>query len=180
MTTARWIGRKAVALGAVATLGLVAAAGPAAAEGRRVRGEARASRGDRIADDLGLTQEQRASWRALRGEQREQMRPLRAEGRELRRRLRETIEAEPADAAAVGQATLALKSHRERVRAQREAFEQQLHGLLSPEQQQKLEAMKAARRALRQGREGRGTRPGVRERHREGPEAPSGAPPVQG
>jgi Spy/CpxP family protein refolding chaperone len=180
MKTARWIGVKGVALWTVATLGLVGATGLAAAEGRRARGEARASRGDSIADYLGLTEEQRASWRALRDEQREQMKPLRSEGRELQRRLRETIEVQPADAAAVGQATLAVKTHRQRVQAQREAFEQQLRSLLSPEQQQKLGAMKAARRALEQGRERRGKRPGARERRREGPGAPSGAPPVQG
>jgi len=166
MTKTRWIGVKAVALWTVVCLGLGGTTAAAAAEGRRARGEDRKSGALAVADYLGLTDEQRASWRALRDGQREQTKALRAEGRELRRQVRKALEAEPADAAAVGQATLAVKSHRQKMRAQREALEQQLRSLLGPEQQQKLEAMKLARRMLQERRERRGTRPGGRERRR--------------
>jgi Spy/CpxP family protein refolding chaperone len=120
---------------------------------------------------LGLTEEQKASWRALREKQRERMEPLRAEGRDLRLKLRTALDAETPDAATVGEATLALKAHREKARAVREAFEQQLRAVLTPEQQQKLDAMKAARRTLERGRGHRGDRPGLRERRRDA-EAP--------
>lgn len=131
-----------------------------------------------IAEYLGLTDQQKASWRALEGKHREQLQPLRDEGRELRLKLRTALEAETPDAAAVGEATLALKAHREKAREQRKAFEQELRALLSPEQQQKLDAMKAARRSLGRGRGHRGDRPGMRERRRNA--VPASAPPVMG
>jgi Spy/CpxP family protein refolding chaperone len=132
-----------------------------------------------VAKYLGLTDQQKASWRALEEQQRERMKPLRAEGRELRTKLRQALDLEAPDATAVGEATLALKAHREKARAQREAFEQQLRALLSPEQQRKLDAMKAARRTLGRGRGDRFGRPGMRERRWDGASA-SPTPPVLG
>ena len=139
----------------------------AAAEARRAGREGRKRAAERTAEYLGLTEAQRASWRALLEKQREQMEPLRAEGREMGARLRQALDAEAPEAATVGEAMLAVKAHRQKARAQHEAFEQQLRALLSPEQQQKLDAMKAARRTLTRGRGDRGGRPGVRERRRD-------------
>jgi Spy/CpxP family protein refolding chaperone len=132
-----------------------------------------------IAEYLGLSDEQKAQWRALFSKQREQMEPLRAEGRDLRLKLEAALEAQPQDATAVGEAVLAVKAHHEKARAERAAFARQLRALLSPEQQQKLDAMKAARRTLGRGRGDRLSRPGMRGRRGDGvPEPP--LPPVEG
>jgi Spy/CpxP family protein refolding chaperone len=152
----------------------------AAAQARRADAEGRGMRRAAVvAEYLGLTDQQKASWRALEQQQREQMKPLRDEGRDLRLKLRQALGTEAPDATAVGEATLALKAHREKARAQREAFEQQRRALLSPEQQQKLDAMKAARRTLGRGRGDRLGRPGMRERRRDGVPL-SETPPVLG
>lgn len=139
-------------------LATVAAAQPAAGERRAPRrgGEGGAA----LAEYLGLSEQQKASWRALHEQGREEMKPLLEEGRALRQRQREAAEAVSPDPAAVGEATLALEAHHRRVREQREAFRARLEGLLSPEQKEKLEAFEAARRAQRGDREARrGSRP---------------------
>jgi Spy/CpxP family protein refolding chaperone len=115
-------------------------------------------RATHLAEYLGLDAQQQAAVRQLHEQQRETMKPLREEGGALRRKLREATEAEKPDAQAVGEATLALKAHRERIKAERTAFEQKLVALLTPEQKQKLEALKAARELDRGPRGGR--RPG--------------------
>jgi len=75
------------------------------------------------------------------------MEPLMQEGRELHQRLRAAMDAENPDPAAVGAATLALKQHREKVKAAHEAFGERLKGVLSDEQKAKFEAFKTAHRA---------------------------------
>jgi Spy/CpxP family protein refolding chaperone len=132
-----------------------------------------------IAEYLGLSDQQKAQWRALFSKQREQMEPVRAEARELRLKLKAALDAQPQDAAAVGDAVLAMKAQREKARAERAAFEQQLRAVLTPEQQQKLDAMKAARRAFGHGRGDRVSRPGMRGSRGGGvPQSP--VPPVEG
>lgn len=134
----------------------------------------RASRGAAaLGEYLGLTDGQKASWKALHERHREEMKPLLEEGRTLRQRLRAAVEATSPDPAAVGEATLALEAHRKAVKARREAFQAEVEGLLDPQQKEKLEAWKAARKSLRPGRGDRHPR-GVRR-----PPAP-GAPAVEG
>jgi Spy/CpxP family protein refolding chaperone len=136
----------AVAGAAVLGLALTAAAqNPPTgreAEGRR---DGRDGRGHRLAEYLGLDAQQQAAVQKLREQQRDEMKPLWEEGGELRRKLREATEAEKPDALAVGEATLALKAHRDKMKAQHTAFEQKLVALFTPEQKQKYEALKAAR-----------------------------------
>jgi Spy/CpxP family protein refolding chaperone len=124
----------------------------------------REARGHRLADYLGLDAPQQAAVQNLRQQQRDEMKPLWDESRALRRKLREATEAEKPDALAVGEATLALKAHRDKVKAQHAAFEQKLVALFTPEQKQKYEALKAARDFGRGGpgaerRYGRGAGP---------------------
>jgi Spy/CpxP family protein refolding chaperone len=122
------------------------------------------SRSARLAEYLGLDAQQTAAVQQLQQQHREQMKPAWEEGRELRRKLREATEAEKPDAQAVGEATLALKAHHERMKADRAVFEQKLAALLTPEQKQKLDALKAARGFERHGR-GRGLgHPGPKDR----------------
>lgn len=118
----------------------------------------------RLAEYLGLDAQQKTAVQQLQLQHREEMKPLWQEGSELRRKLREATEADKPDAQAVGEATLALKAHHDRMKVQRTAFEQKLAALLTPEQKQKFEALKAAREF---GREHRGGR-------RAGPAGPSG------
>jgi Spy/CpxP family protein refolding chaperone len=113
--------------------------------GDRARWARSDRRGARLAEYLGLDAQQRAALQQLQKQHRDEMKPLWEEGRELRRKLRAVIEAEKPDPQAVGEATLALKAHRERTKADRAEFEQKIEGLLTPEQKQKLEALKAAR-----------------------------------
>lgn len=142
------MGRAGAAAG-IAVLGLsllASAEEPRAEAGRdRPRHGWQGGRGERIAEYLGLDAQQRAAVTQLHAQQRDALKPLSEEGRELRRKLREATEAEKPDALAVGEATLALKAHRDRAKAERAAFEQKLTALLTPEQRQKYDALKAAR-----------------------------------
>jgi Spy/CpxP family protein refolding chaperone len=130
----------AAAIGAVSTAQAAQATGDERRPGRRVsRG------GAALAEYLGLTEPQKADWRALHEQRREQMEPMREEGRALRKKLREAVEAASPDATAVGQVTLALEAHHKKMSAEREAFRQKLEGLLDPAQREKLKAFEAAR-----------------------------------
>jgi Spy/CpxP family protein refolding chaperone len=143
----------AAALVSVGTLAAVTSA--AAQTGDERRPAWRAGRADAaLAESLGLSDQQKAEWRALHEKQREEMKPVMEEGRALRKRLREAVEAASPDATAVGEATLALEAHRKKVRAEREAFRQKLEGVLDPAQKEKLKAFEAGRRTG-MGRAGR-------------------------
>jgi Spy/CpxP family protein refolding chaperone len=128
---------------AIATAGAGLAWADARGANPRGRGAARA---ERMAEYLGLNEEQRATWKSLHEQHATEMQPLRQEGRELYQKLRATTEAPNPDPAAVGAATLALKQHREKMRAAEKAFEGQLTALLTPEQKTKFDAFRAAHR----------------------------------
>ena len=166
MSKAGWCATTvAMAFCSVAGLSAVAAAGPQSpAREREWGGRGARDRGHRLAEYLGLDEQQRASIQKLRQQQRDEMKPLLEEGRDLRKKLREATEAEKPDALAVGEATLAVKAHHDKVKAQRAAFEQKLVALFTPEQKQKYDALKAARELGRGGargpRRGRGFGPG--------------------
>ena len=145
-------GVAAVALCSAAGAGMaLASAEPAGG----ARAEWRARGGERLARYLGLSEQQQAQWETMRQQQRERMKPLLEEGRALRQRLRQALDASQPDARAVGDATIALKAHREKLRAEREQLQQQLAGVLDAQQKQKLEALQQARRAFGRG-QGRG------------------------
>jgi Spy/CpxP family protein refolding chaperone len=162
-----------VALAAALAAGgtaLVAAAPDEGGRGHRGRGERHFGR---LAEYLGLSEDQKATWKSLQEQHRTEMEPLWQEGRTLHEQLRKATDAAKPDAAAVGKATLALKQHREKVRASREAFEGQLASTLTDEQKTKFEAFKAARGEGRRGGHGRRGGPG-----RPGPEGePDSLPP---
>jgi Spy/CpxP family protein refolding chaperone len=102
-------------------------------------------RGGRLAEYLGLSDEQKAAWQGLREEHKTEMAPLREEGKALHQRLRAAMDAATPDPTVVGSATLAMKQHRDTVRAAEKAFFGKLEGTLNDEQKAKLEAFKAAR-----------------------------------
>ena len=134
----------ATAILSVATIGAIAsAAQPTGDERRPARRGGRG--GAALAEYLGLTDQQKSEWRALHEQRREQMKPMMEEGRALRKKLREAVEAASPDPKTVGEATLALEAHHQKMRAEREAFHQKLEGLLDPAQKEKLKALEAAR-----------------------------------
>ena len=103
------------------------------------------ARGDRMAEYLGLSAEQKTSIEALRDEQRKQGEPLRAEGREVHQALRTLMDQDSPDPTALGAAMIAVKQHEAKMKASHDAFEAKLKAQLTPEQKQKFEALKAAR-----------------------------------
>jgi Spy/CpxP family protein refolding chaperone len=135
-------GKSVVAV--VVAAGVLSGVALAEADGKRAR---RADRGvSALAEYVGLTPEQRQQFKALREEHQKETQPLRAEGSELRERLRAALETDKADEAAVGKAMLAMKDHREKMKASRDSFRARLRAQLTPEQAQKFDAFEAARR----------------------------------
>jgi Spy/CpxP family protein refolding chaperone len=130
-----------------------------------------------MSEYLGLTEDQKATWATLREEHKAEMAPLREEGRGLHTSLSSTMDAANPDPAAVGAATLAMKQHRDKVKAAEDSFQARLAGTLSADQRTKFEAFKAAH----QGGRGHGFR-GHRGHKPAGPDASSSGPqaPVEG
>jgi Spy/CpxP family protein refolding chaperone len=114
----------------------------------------------RIAEYVGLSADQQTAWKALFERHQAETVGFRQEGRELHQRLQAAVTAETPDPTAVGSATLALKEHRDKMKAAREAFDAQLTSTLTPEQKVKFEAFKAAHQRHGAGRRGQdGTPP---------------------
>jgi len=128
----------------VVMMGLMLAAGGvglvAAAEGQR-GSERGGRRGQWLAQQLGLTEEQKASFQAMREQHESEMQPLRDEGRALHEKLRAALAAESPDPQAVGEATIALEQHRKSVEAAQKAFHDRLAAQLTPEQKVKFDAL---------------------------------------
>jgi Spy/CpxP family protein refolding chaperone len=131
------------AIGAV-TLGLTLVAGGvglvAAAEGQK-GSDRGARRGQWLAQELGLTDEQKASFQALHEQHRTEMQPLMEEGRALHEKLQAALKAENPDPQAVGEATIALEQHRKSVETAQKAFHDKLAAQLTPEQKAKFDAL---------------------------------------
>jgi Spy/CpxP family protein refolding chaperone len=146
MTTLAVIGAAGLALGA----GMAAAQPGPGGPGRRGAGGP-----ERIARVLGLTEEQQARVRDLMEAQRPKHEALREKAAANREALREALSAGNPDPTAVGE--LAIEGHRlrEEGRKVREAHEQALRQLLTPEQRTKFDAL----RSLREERGGK-RRPG--------------------
>jgi Spy/CpxP family protein refolding chaperone len=161
-----------VAVGAAVMAGAGAFAWAQPVEGRNERQGRRMQRGpERVAEYLGLTEQQREAWKSLREKHRQQAQALHQEGRTLREQVKAALAVATPDPLAVGKATIALEAHRKKMQAQREAFQAQLAETLTPEQKEKWEALEAARGALRGPRGMRGMR-GMRGQR--GPGAPDG------
>jgi Spy/CpxP family protein refolding chaperone len=167
--------RLTTAVIAAASLALAGSIASAQGPGERGKGHGRGQGqdGQRIAKYLGLTDEQVATWKTLHEQQRTEMQPLWDEGRKLHEALKASLDAPKPDPTTVGKATLALKAHREKMKASHEAFEAKLVAILTPEQKTKWDAMKELR-GMR-GPQG----PGFGGHH--GPSGPGGPhPPLEG
>jgi Spy/CpxP family protein refolding chaperone len=165
MKTILRVGILGVALGAASIL-VVQAKPPAdGGPGRGADGHFQ-----RMAEYLGLSEEQQATWKSLHEQHRAEIQPLLQEGHELHQRLKAATQAENPDPAAVVAATLALKQHREKMKAANEAFQGQLAGTLTPDQKSKFEAFKASHKG---GRRGHGRGPGGHRRQPGSTDAPA-------
>jgi len=149
--------------GAVAIAAAAVASALAIPEEMGTRGGGRGRDGGRetrLAERLGLTEEQRAAWKSLHEEHEAEMEPLRQEGQELHERLQAEMKIENPDSAAVGTTFLELRKHREKLEASRKAFETRIKGILDEEQKTRFEAFRATHGRHRQGaRRGRRNAP---------------------
>lgn len=109
----------------------------------------------RLAEELGLSDDQKAQLEVLRATQRETIQPLMENARQAHEAFRSALESESPEATAVGQAALAMKAAERKVRAARDAAFEEMKDVLTPEQREKLE--QARPRGPRPGR--RGPRP---------------------
>ena len=113
-----------------------------------------------LAEELGLSDDQKAQFEALRGKQRETLRPLMEGARQAHEAFQTALDADNADAAAIGQAALAMKAAEKKLRAAHDAAFEEVKAILTPEQAAKLEQARAQHKGPGPGGPGRrGTRP---------------------
>jgi Spy/CpxP family protein refolding chaperone len=150
-TTLVVIGAAGLALGA----GMVAAQPGPGGPGRRGAGGP-----ERIARVLGLTEQQQAQVRQLMQAQRPKHEALREKAEANREALREALSAANPDPTAVGELAIEGQRLREEGRKLREAQDQALRQLLTPEQRTKFDALVSLREE-RGGKRGRGGPHGI-------------------
>jgi Spy/CpxP family protein refolding chaperone len=109
----------------------------AAAQGLRGR-RAGGRLGARLQEQLNLNETQRNGIRALQETRRKELGSLRPELQQKRQALRELMQQANPNPNDVGNATLALKETRERMREINQRFLSGMKGLLTPDQLQKL------------------------------------------
>ena len=166
----------AIAMITVGTFGLIAAAaaqGPGGGHMRHGGGPGFGPGGqggppiEMIAERLGLSDEQKAQWKAIHEKAREAGQPLMKAAGASKEAFDKALEAENADAATVGQAAIAMKAARGQVEAHHKATMEAVKAILTPEQAAKFEQMQKHRMR------GRGPGPGGPQsqgmRKRQGP-----------
>jgi Spy/CpxP family protein refolding chaperone len=115
--------------------------------------------GPRFAEELGLSDEQKAQLEALRTKQRETLRPLMESARQAHDAFQTALDAENADAAAIGQAALAMKAADNKLRAAHKAAFEEMKAILTPEQAAKLDQVQAQHKGPGPGGFGRPPHP---------------------
>jgi periplasmic protein CpxP/Spy len=115
----------------------------------------------RLAEKLGLSDEQKSQLEALRSRQQETLQPLAETARQAHESFRSALEADGADAATVGQAALAMHAAEKKLRVAHDAAFEEMKAILTPEQRDTLEKMHEGRRGARgpHGPGGLGPRP---------------------
>jgi Spy/CpxP family protein refolding chaperone len=94
-----------------------------------------------IAERLGLSDEQKAQWKSIHDAARQAGEPLMKAAGDAKDAFEKALEAENADAAAVGQAAIAMKNARNQVEAHRKATMDAAKAILTPEQAAKFDEM---------------------------------------
>ncbi len=98
---------------------------------------------DRMASYLGLTEDQKAQWKAAHDQLRATMQPLFKQMQDQRQQLRAALDQATPDPAAVGQLMIATRALGQKIHAARQAMQTQLEATLTPEQKTKFDALKA-------------------------------------
>jgi Spy/CpxP family protein refolding chaperone len=94
-----------------------------------------------IAERLGLSDDQKASWKAIEENARTAAEPLMKAAGDARAAFEKALEADNADPASVGQLAIAMKSARKQLEAQHQATLEALKAILTPEQAAKFDEM---------------------------------------
>jgi Spy/CpxP family protein refolding chaperone len=102
--------------------------------------------------ELGLTDDQKAQAEAIHTRQRETLKPLMDAARDAHEAFRQSMETDGAEAAAVGQAALAMRAAEKKLQAAHQAAFEEFKAILTPDQRTKLEQMKESRRPHGPGR----------------------------
>lgn len=117
-----------------------------------------------LVEFLDLTEAQVEEARLLLEDLAADLRPLAEEARDLRQELVALLDSENPDPAAVGALVLEIHGIRDEMKAARDDFDAAFAALLTPEQLERWEILKEARRHFRgdgrHGRHGRGPGPG--------------------
>jgi Spy/CpxP family protein refolding chaperone len=118
---------------------MLALAGTVAAAQKGLRGRRAGGRlGARLQDQLNLNETQKNGIRALQETRQKELGSLRQELQQKRQALRELMQQTNPNPNDVGNATLALRETRERMREINQRFLSGMKGLLTPDQLQKL------------------------------------------
>jgi Spy/CpxP family protein refolding chaperone len=123
--------------------------------------------GPRLAEELGLSEEQRAQVEALHAKNRETLQPLMETAQAAREAFQQALEVEGAEPATVGRAALAMRAAEKKLRAAHEAVFEQMKSILTPEQRDTLDKLEKAHPGGFGPGPGRGPGPG--HGHRPGP-----------
>lgn len=123
-------------------------------------GQGMQSPGGGLIEFLGLDDAQIEAWTAYHEEFRATLDPLRETMRDLHAQLRDALDAEPSDAAAIGQLMLDIEGVRDDISAARQALDDNLKSLLTADQLLKFEAFRAAQAHMQRGAGGPGGGPG--------------------
>jgi protein CpxP len=163
---------------AIASLGWISTAAAQPPEGGRMRrpggpggpgfGPGESGGPGRIAEQLGLTDEQKTQWKAIHEKERATAEPLMKAAMAAKEAFDKTLESDSADAASVGQAALAMRDAHRKLEAAHAATFEAVKAILTPEQLAKLE--ESQKHMRRPGPDG----PGEPGRPRRGP-GPGGA-----
>ncbi|MBK5254555.1 MAG: Spy/CpxP family protein refolding chaperone [Vicinamibacteria bacterium] len=94
-----------------------------------------------IARELGLSEDQKAQWKAIHEKEREATEPLLESVREAKEAFDKALASDSADATTVGQAAIAMREAHRKVEASHRATFEAVKAILTPEQLAKLDAM---------------------------------------
>jgi len=135
-----------LALAALVTLAAAAAFGQPPGDERRARGMHGHGRdgGRDLTEFLGLTDEQEQQWRDAHRSHFESLRPTFEKIRDVREQLRAELEESSPDAATVGGFVIQIHELDAELESSHAELETTLRGILTDEQETKLEAWKAA------------------------------------
>ena len=145
----------AMAVASLAWIPIAVAQGP----GGHMRRPGGTPYAGRVAERLELTDEQKAQWKTIHEKAREDGDSLMKAAAEARKAFDTALNAETANAAAVGEAALAMKTARDRVSDHRQQTQEAIKAILTPEQLAKFEEMEKRMRGHREdGPQGQGAR----------------------